>query len=49
MDGSMRQFLVTEKIVAPMGLTLDYVTQRVYWTDAHMNHIETIKYTGQDR
>ncbi len=49
MDGSSREYVVNDKIMAPMGLTLDYANQRIYWTDAHMNHIESVKYSGQDR
>ncbi len=49
MDGSRRFVLVSDKLVAPVGITVDLVGQRVYWSDSHMDHIETIDYFGQNR
>ena len=49
MDGSQRKVLVTKKLYNPQGLTLDYSNQRLYWTDVHMNQIETVTYDGNDR
>ncbi len=49
MDGSRRVVLVKDKITAPMGVTVDIIAQRIYWTDSHMDHIETVDYFGQHR
>ena len=48
MDGSRRYVLVKDKLVAPMAITVDIIGQRIYWTDAHMDHIMTIDYFGQN-
>ena len=32
----------------PNGLTLDYVLRRIYWVDARLDSIHTIKYDGSD-
>ena len=48
MDGSRRYVLVKDKLVAPMGISVDIVGKRIYWTDAHMDHILTIDYYGQN-
>ena len=50
MDGSFRHYIIKNtKIVSPQSLTLDYVNKRLFWTDAHMDHIESIDYNGQYR
>uniref|UniRef100_X1YZB7 EGF-like domain-containing protein n=1 Tax=Capitella teleta TaxID=283909 RepID=X1YZB7_CAPTE len=48
-DGIMREILVSDKMSAPSGLALDYINQRVYWTDVHMDHIESVDYNGRNR
>ena len=49
MDGAMRVVLVTDRLVAPVGISLDYVNQRVYWSDANLDHIQSVSYSGQHR
>ena len=49
MDGSNRDFIVTEKIEWPNGLTLDYITRTVYWADARLDYIGAVDYFGGGR
>ena len=45
MDGSDRTVLVSHNVTWPNGLTLDYDTRRLYWTDAKS---QTIQYSDLD-
>lgn len=49
MDGSNRVELVKIRLGTPTGITLDIVTQRVYWSDSHFDTVETVTYSGLDR
>lgn len=49
MDGSNRVELVKRRLGTPTGITLDIVTQRVYWADSHFDTVETVTYSGLDR
>ncbi|XP_052813493.1 low-density lipoprotein receptor-related protein 2-like [Mya arenaria] len=50
MDGSHRSVLVTERLVRPSALTIDYLMyDRVYWADYKLGVIESIKHDGTDR
>ena len=49
MDGSMRTFIVRDKIYAPQALTLDDVNKVIYWTDSHMDSLSCVDYFGQHR
>lgn len=49
MDGSNRFELVKGRLGTPTGITLDIVTQRVYWSDSHFDTVETVTYNGLDR
>lgn len=49
MDGSNRVELVKTRLGMPTGVTLDIVTQRVYWSDSHFNMVETVTYSGLER
>jgi len=49
MDGSNRIELVKKGLGIPTGITLDIVTQRVYWSDSHFDTVETVTYSGLDR
>lgn len=49
MDGSNRLELVKDRLGSPTGITLDIVTQRVYWSDSHFDTVETVTYSGLDR
>jgi len=49
MDGSNRVELVKRRLGTPTGITLDIITQRVYWADSHFDTVETVTYSGLDR
>lgn len=49
MDGSGRKPLITKNIIWPNGLTIDYTTDRIYWTDAYYPIIESAHIFGDDR
>lgn len=49
MDGSNRIELVKNRLGTPMGITLDIVNKRVYWSDSHFDTVETVTYHGLDR
>lgn len=49
MDGSNRVELVKNGLGTPTGITVDIVTQRVYWSDSHFDTVETVTYSGLDR
>lgn len=49
MDGSSRSVIVDTKITWPNGLTLDYVTERIYWADAREDYIEFASLDGANR
>lgn len=49
MDGSDRAVVVSTQIGEPFGITVDYSTQRVYWTDNDEDRIEFSDYFGAGR
>jgi hypothetical protein len=49
MDGKNFQKIVTSDISAPIGLTLDIVTKRIWWSDTHLKRIEFSDYNGRNR
>lgn len=49
MDGSNRFELVKSRLGTPTGITLDIITQRVYWSDSHFDTVETVTYNGLER
>jgi len=49
MDGSMRQAIVSGNLVWPNGLTIDQVTNRLFWADAKLDKIEASDLTGKNR
>ena len=49
MDGSSRSVIVSTQIGEPYGITLDYSTKRVYWTDNDEDRIEFSDYFGGSR
>ena len=49
MDGMKMKNLVTEAIYKASGLTVDIVTQRVFWCDSLLDYIETVDYEGNNR
>lgn len=49
MDGSNLVKLTSEQIGWPNGITIDYITKRVYWIDAKYDYIDSIRYDGTGR
>ncbi|KAH0628505.1 hypothetical protein JD844_009788, partial [Phrynosoma platyrhinos] len=49
MDGSDRHMLAVLMTEEPVGLTLDYITSRLYWISEYKESIETIKTDGTGR
>ena len=49
MDGSSREAIVSDSLGTPSGLTMDYSTQTLYWTDPTLHTLEKCSYNGSDR
>ena len=49
LTGNMRTLLVTRALLRPTSIVSDIAEQRIYWTDADRNTIETATYSGSDR
>lgn len=49
MDGKGRVTVVSQNLTWPNGLAIDYDRNRLYWTDAGLNVIESSTLEGHDR
>lgn len=49
MDGTADKALVKRDIAWPNGLALDYPNSRLYWVDAKLKRLESVKLDGSDR
>ena len=49
MDGTERAIIHNTSLSTPYGLTLDYDTQTLYWTDYSLNKIEKSNVDGSNR
>merc|ERR1719347_2209924 len=49
MDGSGKKALVNDDLVWPNGLAIDLVLDRIYWSDAKKDVIESVRMDGSDR
>ncbi|VDN05510.1 unnamed protein product [Thelazia callipaeda] len=49
MDGSHAKKIITENIVWPNALAVDYLAQRLYWADAFRDIIEMVNFDGSGR
>ena len=50
MNGKERKLLVSTRLGQPTGITIDfYMGDRIYWSDAKENIIESMKPDGTDR
>ena len=49
MDGSNRSVIHSTNLIWPNALTLDYVSQVLYWADASLNKIESSYVDGSNR
>ena len=48
-DGSNLTKIITEDLGSPIGLTIDLITKRIFWTDIHLRRIELSNYNGRNR
>ncbi|XP_015214111.2 low-density lipoprotein receptor-related protein 1B isoform X2 [Lepisosteus oculatus] len=48
MDGTMRRVLLEKNLRRPTGLAIDYFNQRLYWADAELSVIGSIRFDGSD-
>ena len=46
MDGGDRRTLINTNIEQPSGITIDYLSERIYWTDSTLETIEYANYDG---
>ena len=49
MDGNERRDFVVTELSQPNGITIDLVSERVYWSDADLDKLEFISYDGSSR
>ena len=49
MDGHDSQLIVMSSLYDPVGLTLDFVMDRIYWADKFKSSIETATIDGRER
>ena len=49
MDGSERRVIISSDISRPVGITIDYSEQRIYWSDVDLYRIEYCNYDGTNR
>lgn len=47
--GFVVQSIITTDIQIPNALTLDHLTQKIYWGDAKLDKIERCEYDGSNR
>ena len=49
MDGSERRILHFSDLSQPNGITIDYTSERIYWSDAGLDRLEFSGFDGSDR
>lgn len=49
MDGSNRKILVTENLISPNGLAIDFEENTLYWVDSGTHTLERITFSGDER
>ena len=49
MDGSGRRTIISSDISRPVGLTIDFSDQRIYWSDSELHQLEYCDYDGSNR
>lgn len=49
MDGTNNSRLVSNNIRWPVGLALDFMAKRLYWSDQHKQTIESVDFDGNNR
>lgn len=49
MDGNDRRTLISSSLSQPNGITIDYYSQKIYWSDSDLDKIEYSNYDGSGR
>ncbi|XP_055343212.1 low-density lipoprotein receptor-related protein 2-like [Paramacrobiotus metropolitanus] len=49
LDGSARVVVISQKVLWPNALVIDYIWDRLYFIDAQLDWIECVSYSGDDR
>lgn len=49
LDGSNRKNLITDKLHWPNGVAIDQISNRIYWSDAKLDILESADIHGNDR
>ena len=49
MDGTNNTMLVSDDVFAPAALAIDAVKRLLYWSDAHLDAVSCVEYTGLHR
>jgi len=49
MDGSLPRKFITQDIHWPNGIYVDYPGQRIYWVDAKIQQVESVRLDASDR
>lgn len=49
LTGGNRRILVSENIVHPRGITVDYDANAIYWVDSSKDTVETVEFNGNNR
>ena len=49
LDGSNRKNLITDKLHWPNGVAIDQISDRIYWSDAKLDILESADIHGNDR
>ena len=49
LDGSIKEHIITEEIAWPNALTIDYVTEKLFWADANFDYIAMADLNGKNR
>lgn len=49
LDGSITEKIITEDLAWPNALTIDYVTEKIFWADASLDYIAMANLDGSSR
>ena len=49
MDGSGRRTVIDSDISQPNAVTIDYLSEKIYWADSDLDRIEYANYDGSER
>lgn len=49
MDGSGRRTIVDSDLSQPNSVTVDYISEKIYWADSDLDKIEYSNYDGSER